>query len=217
MGLNQLDTPLRAIVFDLDGTLYVSNELGREIALSAYRYMASLKGISSKQAEALIRETKGRLSAASGFETPLSLACMELGGDIRELHRRFAAEIAPEPLLKRDERVVELISILSTRFELYLYTNNNRTLSGRIMDAIGVAGLYRRVFTIEDFWRPKPDTEALETVYGEIGRKPAECLFVGDRYDIDLRLPAVAGSAIFLAKSVEELLPLAKIMDERNL
>jgi putative hydrolase of the HAD superfamily len=137
---------------------------------------------------------------------------MALGGDIRELHRRFADEINPEPFLSPDERVVKLLKSLGSRFDLSIYTNNNRPLSARIMMLIGVAGLFRQVSTIEDSWRPKPDSKALEKVYRAIGRKPGECLFIGDRYDIDLRLPAEKGSAVFLATSVEELFPLEKLL-----
>ncbi len=208
---------VKALVFDLDGTLYVSNELGREINSCACRYIAELKGGSSEEADRLIRETKKRLAAASGVESTLSHACMELGGDLRELHRRFAEEIAPEPFLSRDERVIRLLLALGSKYDLAIYTNNNRRLSARIMEGIGVAGLFRRVVTIEDTWRPKPDRQALEYIYRQLERNPAECLFIGDRYDIDLRLPAAMGSAVFLAASVEELLPLNKLLHGEDL
>ncbi len=208
---------IRSLVFDLDGTLYVSSDLGREINLSACRYLAGLKEVSVTEADRLIRDTRHRLSAQSGIDTTLSHACMELGGDIRELHRRFAAEIEPERFLPRDGRVVELLKLLAGRFDLIIYTNNNRSLSARVMEVIGVEGLFRHVFTIEDSWRPKPDKTTLRSIFEEIGRKPAECLFVGDRYDIDLRLPAEMGCAVFLVKNVEELFPLCKLLHEETL
>ena len=207
---------LRTIIFDLDGTLYVSNDLGREINLAASRYIAELKGLDLVGAAALIRATKKMLTAASGIDTPLTMACIELGGDIRELHRRFETEIDPKLYLKRDERVVELLRVLAESFELCIYTNNNLSLATRIMKIIGVGGLFNHVFTIEDSWRPKPDRATLERVLQAIGRRPVECLFVGDRYDIDLRLPAAMGSAVFLAKNVEELLNLIKFTSEES-
>jgi putative hydrolase of the HAD superfamily len=212
-----VQSELKALVFDLDGTLYVSVELGREIRLSACRYIAELKGTDVATADGLIRETRKRLAAARGIETTLSMACMELGGDLRELHRRFAGEIDPEPLLSRDERVIKLLQALGSRFELFIYTNNNRRLSARIMEKIDVSGLFKRIVTIEDYWRPKPDRETLENIFRTIERKPGECLFIGDRYDVDLRLPAEMGSGVFLATSVEELLPLGKFLYEENL
>jgi putative hydrolase of the HAD superfamily len=211
-----VQSDLKALLFDLDGTLYMNAALGREIRRSACRYIADLKGIDAAEADLLINDTKKRLTAASGIDTPLSLACIELGGDLRELHRRFAEEIDPVPFLSRDERVVELLKILGSSFTLYLYTNNNRTLSAAIMRLIGVTGLFREVFTIEDSWRPKPNREALAEILQRIGRKPDECLFVGDRYDVDLRLPAEMGCAVFLVNSTEELLSLCKLMSEES-
>ena len=207
-----MQSDLKALVFDLDGTLYVNRPLGREIMLSASRYIAALKEIVVEEADFLITETRMRLSERSGIDTPLSQACEELGGDLRDLHRHFAEEINPERYLERDERVVELLKILSGRFELFIYTNNNRILTASIMNILGITGLFRQVFTIEDYWLAKPDRRALREVFRQIGRKPEECVFVGDRYDIDLRLPAELGSTVFLVGSVEELFPLCKLM-----
>lgn len=207
---------LKALIFDLDGTLYVNRPLGREILLSASRYIAVLQKITVEEAEFLIVETRNRLSEESGLDTPMSRACEELGGDLRELHRHFAGEISPELFLDRDERVVELLKFLGGRFELYIYTNNNRRLTSAIMDILGIAGLFKQVFTIEDYWLAKPDPQALSEVLGQIGREPEECLFVGDRYDIDLRLPAEIGCTVFLVGSVEELFPLCKLMNAEN-
>lgn len=211
-----MHSDLKALVFDLDGTLYVNPQLGREIRRAACRYIADLKGIGVGEADLLITETKRTLTAASGIDTPLSLACGELGGDLREMHRRFAAEIVPERYVSRDGRVAELLKTLGSVFELYIYTNNNLVLTARIMELIGVAGLFRDVFTIEDSWRPKPNREALADILRRIGRSAGECLFVGDRYDVDLRVPAEMGCAVFLVSSTEELFPLCKLMSKES-
>lgn len=209
-------TGIGVIVFDLDGTLYQSESLGGEIAACADRYLAVLLGVSPEEAGEVLRRVRRELTARFGREASLSDACRELGGDLRELHNRFAAEVNPEPHLRRDGRVVQFLRTLGAGRELYLYTNNNRSLSGRIMDAIGVTGLFRRVITIEDSWRPKPDRQALEALFADIGREPSECLFVGDRYDIDLRLPAELGCSVYLSRTVDELLGLTLPLSEDN-
>ena len=45
---------LKALVFDLDGTLYVNRDFGREIHLCSCRYIAELKGIGDAEANELI-------------------------------------------------------------------------------------------------------------------------------------------------------------------
>ncbi len=199
---------VKAIIFDLDGTLYVNAGLAQEIKASSTRYIASLSGVDDADARFLIEDTQERLSAVSGRETTLSAACMELGGDIRQLHNHFAAEIKPELFLERNEGLVKILGRLANGFDLYLYTNNNRFLCGRIMKSLGISEFFRAVFTIEDCWRPKPDVCTLEKIFADIGRLPAECLFIGDRYDVDLRLPATFGSPVFLVRNVQELMSL---------
>jgi putative hydrolase of the HAD superfamily len=201
---------LRAIVFDLDGTLYQDERLGEEVHQCACRYVASLKGISAAEAGALLREAR---SCQNDGEGTLSLGVVFLGGNLQELHRRFNLEVHPEGVLHPDPRVLELLAQLAGRFELCIYTNNNRPLSARIMAELGVAGCFQRVFTIEDSWRPKPDRTALQGIFDAIGKEPRETLFVGDRYQVDLQLPASLGCAVFEVRSIEELLSLRELVE----
>lgn len=209
--------PLTALVFDLDGTLYVDRELAREIHLVACRFMAAELGVTPEEADRLIREAKAGLARETGLESTLSAACQQLGGDLASLHRHFAEEVDPTPFLTRDERIIGLLTRLGQRYGLYLYTNNNRPLSERILTVIGAAGLFRGIFSIEDYWRPKPDSLALARVLAEIGVPPAATLFVGDRYDIDLRLPKSMGSRVYLSQSLDELLALERVLLEEQI
>lgn len=198
-------------IFDLDGTLYFGSELGREIGRTAYRYIAEIKGTDEATARQLVRSTRMRISEEQGSDASLSLTCMALGGDLKELHRSFSVSIEPERFLVRDERVVALLERLSACFPLYIYTNNNCSLAARIMNAIGVSHLFGRVFTIEDSWRPKPDRETLERIFAETGLAAVETLFAGDRYDIDLRLPQEMGATVRLVSSLDDLLALESL------
>ena len=200
---------LKAIVFDLDGTLYQEERLGEEVSLSASRYVAELQGISIESAEIRLQEARDCLNGPGGT---LSLAVQALGGNLQEMHRRFSRDVHPEGLLKADPRVQQLLTRLSESFDLFVYTNNNRGLSGRIMAQIGVDGLFDGIFTIEDYWRPKPDGTALTGILEAIGRRPPETLFVGDRYQVDLALPESLGCAVFEAKTAEQLLQLGQLL-----
>lgn len=204
-GVRIVLSGIHAIIFDLDGTLYVSDGLASEVNRAACRFIARLRGITADDAADLIRETRSRLSRASGADTSLTAVCAELGGSPRQFHEAITPEVNPEQYLSPDARVVNLLASLKKRNELYVYTNNNRTLSGRILSVLGISDSFNGVFTIEDSWRPKPDRSALRSLLSSIGRMPDECLFVGDRYDIDLRLPAGMGSAVMLISSIDDL------------
>lgn len=208
---------IRAIIFDLDGTLYVDDGLSREIYRSACRSLAKIKGgLTLERADRLLNETTERLSGIEGYRVSLTRSCSELGIDLRELHRHFSEDISPELFLRRDERVVALLQRLAGRYDLYLYTNNNRCLAVRIMQLIGIEALFRKVYSIEDSWQPKPDREVLAGMLQEIGCEPRQCLFVGDRYQIDLMLPEKMGAQVFLSKKIEELLTLDRFLADKE-
>ncbi|MRR06486.1 MAG: rubrerythrin family protein, partial [Deltaproteobacteria bacterium] len=96
---------IRAIVFDLDGTLYVHDGFSAEIKWGAGIYIAGLKGIPVEDAALLIRETRQRLSSEKGQEATLSAVCVELGGSIAGFHTTVTPLLHPETLLKPDDRV----------------------------------------------------------------------------------------------------------------
>lgn len=200
---------VKAIVFDLDGTLYQDDRMGEAVNLGACRYVAELRGITVEQAQAMLTEARDTLS---GTGRTLSRAVLALGGTLQQMHERLSRDVRPEGVLRVDPRVTALLQRLGESFALHVYTNNNRQLSGRIMAEIGVTGFFRKVFTIEDCWRPKPDEGTLLGILEAIGCRPGETLFVGDRYQVDLALPEMLGCAVFEAGTVEELMALAQLV-----
>ena len=197
---------ITSIIFDLDGTLYRSKELADEIHDSAAAALAIQLGIAADEAGVRLAAAKAELAARTGCEATLSATCELLGGDIKTLHSYLAENINPEKYLSRDERVVAMLERLGKEYRLYIYTNNNRSLADRIMRVIGIEGLFAEIFSVEDFWRTKPDRLAFAKLLAAIGAESGECLFVGDRYDVDLRLPEEHGSRVLLTPSVEKLL-----------
>ena len=203
---------IRGIVFDLDGTLYVCERFAAEIHDVSVEYIAGLKGITRTEAESLLAVTRQQLMDESGTVQTISSVCRELGGNIRELHRLFESVLRPEAYLVRDERVIRLLEGLAEKFPLYIYTNNNRVLTARIINYLGLDGLFSNIFTIDDTWRGKPDEELVNKVLKNVGLSPAEALFVGDRYDVDLRIPEQLGCPVYLSQCLEQLLRLEELL-----
>lgn len=207
---------IRGIIFDLDGTLYVCEAFADTIQDAAVSYIAGLLGIRQSQACQLMADTRQRLAQENGTLPTLSAVCSELGGDIKELHRCFTDLLQPEEFLQPDQRVTALLRRLAERFSLYVYTNNNRALTTRILTHLGLEDLFQGIFAIDDAWLGKPDERALEAVLAKTGLAPAEALFVGDRYDVDLRVPEQFGCPIYLSRKVEQLLRLEELLAGHN-
>jgi putative hydrolase of the HAD superfamily len=206
---------IRGIIFDLDGTLYVNDRFAAEILEAAVAYIAEVKRISLMEAGLVMTATRSRLTEESGSVQTISAVCSELGGNIQDLHRFFGQALLPELYLVPDTRVIKLLDGLARRFSLYIYTNNNRPLATRILNFLGLEGVVSDLFTIDDSWRGKPDEEMVLTVLAKTGLLPHEALFVGDRYDVDLRVPEQLGCPVFLSQSLEQLLRLEELLANR--
>ncbi|MCL2760295.1 MAG: HAD family hydrolase [Desulfuromonadales bacterium] len=207
---------IKGIVFDLDGTLYSNSEFASEIHHAAVRSIANQLDMPLHKAELKLQETKRLLAEQTGREATLSDACADIGADLHAMHKTIARETNPDIYLKEDNNVINLLKRLSEDYSLYIYTNNNRQLSKKIINTLKIAPYFKKIFTIEDYWRSKPDWQALETIFDEIGILPEESIFVGDRFDVDLRLPAEMGCYVFLTKSIDELLTLEQFIKGLN-
>ena len=203
---------IRGIIFDLDGTLYESAAFAATIQDAAALYIAGIKGIESSEARRQIVETRSRLTDERDEAPTLSAVCGELGGTISALHAFFETCLQPEAYLTKDQRVVSLLNLLHKHFQLYLYTNNNRLLTARILAQLGLGEYFRRIHTIDDTWIAKPDCYMLNRILAEAGLQPQQALFVGDRYDVDLRLPELSGCPVYQSQSVEQLLRLKDLL-----
>ena len=203
---------IRGIVFDLDGTLYVCDRFAAAIQDAAAVYIAGLNGISHAEAGLLMAATRSRLTEENGTVQTLSAVCTELGGSVQELHRFFESTLRPEAYLVRDERVIRLLERLAERFSLYIYTNNNRVLTTRITNYLGLEGIVSGIFTIDDTWCGKPDEGMVIRLLEKIRLAPNEVLFVGDRYDVDLRVPDQLGCPVYLSQNLEQLLRLENLL-----
>ena len=203
---------IRAIVFDLDGTLYVSPEYAATIQSAAAAYMAGVLAMEVVDVCDLMSATRKRLAEERGTVQTLSAVCTELGGNTRDMHAYFEKVLLPEELLVGDSRVAELMEQLCSRFDLYIYTNNSSVMTNRILEQLSLGRYFKRIFAIDDIWRSKPDETVLEQVLTTTGFKPEQVLFVGDRYDVYLRLPEQKGCPIYLSQSVDQLLRLGKIL-----
>ncbi len=199
---------IKAVVFDLDGTLYVSETFEHAVWESVSRYAADLVGQDPKDAAVTLKGTRERLTAERGTVQTLAVAIEALGGTVPEMHRRFAEDLHPEDFIEPDQRVFPLLEALGTRYTIWLVTNNNMVLTSAILKKLGLEDSFSRVITINDTWRPKPDESVLDEILTDLGLPPEQVLFVGDRYDIDLRLPEARGCPVLLTKTVDELMAL---------
>lgn len=205
-------TDVRSIVFDLDGTLYSSDHVAREVAEAADVVVASARGLSLEDGRALLRKARKRLAENLEEEPTLTRTCMELGIDVMDLHRTFQEHVRPERYLLFDPVLGALLDSLQDRCDLFIYTNNSLPLTRKILALLGVEEYFRKLYTIEFCRQPKPDPEAFRKVLEDIGGEPQSFLFVGDRRHVDLKVAASLGIPTLLVHENSDLLQIHKLM-----
>lgn len=201
-----------SIVFDLDGTLYVSPGVAEEIERAAEGLVAKTRGVSSAEGRALLRGARRRLAETLDEMPTLTRTCLELGIEVGDLHRAFQQQVHPERHLSHDPVLAALLDSLREHCDLFLYTNNNLFLTRKILALLGVEEQFLRIYTIEFSGVPKPDSEALRRVLEDIGGPPESFLFVGDREQVDLRPAASLGIPTLLVSETADLLQIHRLL-----
>ncbi len=203
---------VRSIVFDLDGTLYKSDGLAKEIQEMAASLVADTRGVSLKEGRTLLRNSRKRLAELLEEEPTLTRTCLALGIEVPEFHRAMQSGVRPERYLEPDPVLQALLDSLVGGWDLYLYTNNSLPLTEKILALLGVESVFRRLYTIEFNWTPKPDPETLQRVLEDVGGPPDSFLFVGDREQVDLKVPQALGIPTLLVSETPDLLQIHKIL-----
>lgn len=202
---------IKVILFDLDGTLYKSDEVYQKFAEAAYYTYAKIKKTSIKQAKEILEKRRDEMKKEKGYSIPYTLALLSFGIPIEEWHKENIKFFNAGDYLKRDDRLKEILSKLKDNYKLGVFTNNNRVQTERILKALGIEKLFDFKFTYESFNLIKPDPEVFKHILKKIDVKPQECLMVGDRYYVDLVPAKEQGMEIFEVKGPEDIYQLLRI------
>jgi putative hydrolase of the HAD superfamily len=176
----------KAILFDLDGTLYRSDIIRQKFAEAAYNTIARLRNISLESAHVLVEERRAELQKAQGSGVPYTLTLRSLGIPIEQWHRENIAFFDPRDYLNKDETLKRVLATLKKQYRLAVLTNNNDVQTERILEALDLHGVFDHVFTYNTFKLLKPDPEFFKKAVTALNVRPTECLVVGDRFAIDL-------------------------------
>jgi phosphoglycolate phosphatase len=176
---------VRALIFDLDGTLIDSK---RDLIHSVN---AMLRELGRGE---LAEET---ISGYIGHGAP-QLVARALGDGCTEEERRRALEffLRYYETHKMDTTcaypgVGETLEKLAG-MPMAVLTNKPVRISVRILDAMGLAKYFRAIYGGNSFESKKPDPLGARTILRELGVEPREALLVGDS-EVDVRTARNAG------------------------
>jgi len=202
----------RAIIFDMDSTLYTHPEYAQtQLDLPVMR-LAALRGKSFEEMSREIADYRKNWAAAhNGQAISLGNTFTAFGISIEENIRWREELYNPEQYLSRDEKLYAAIKQLSSRFALTVVTNNPVSIAERTLAALGVAEFFCGITGLDTYYVSKPHEAPFKKAV-ELCKTTAEhCVSVGDRYDIDIALPLELGMGGILVDGVEDVYKLPEL------
>jgi phosphoglycolate phosphatase/putative hydrolase of the HAD superfamily len=203
---------LRAIVFDIDSTLYTNPEYAHEQVDAQIRHFAELRGMSHDEGRSTVGEFRASYEREHGKKISLGNALVHFGVPIAESVRWRETLLEPARFLSADGRLRETLVGLGKRFFLVAVTNNPTIPAGKTLDALGVRDLFRDLIGLDTTGVSKPHELPFLTACRSARCQPAECLSVGDRYDIDIALPLELGMGGILVDGVEDVYEIPELL-----
>jgi putative hydrolase of the HAD superfamily len=176
---------IRALVFDLDDTLYIE----KEFIMSGYRavaqYLAETQPGSFETAFGIMAETYSSHGRQMVFPVLLerfpeaSLSLPELV----DVYRRH------QPAIRMMPGYLELLQKLGRRYRLGIITDGLPAVQERKVHALGLRGVMDKIIYTWEFGseKEKPHPFPFSLMLEYLHTEPASVLFVGDNPDKDCR------------------------------
>jgi len=210
---------IRAILFDIDGTLYTN---AAYVRFQQDVLMEELARVSGESVQAVTSALDAARTQNPGKTGSLGNAMAALGIDIATSVEWRNRLIDPGKFLKPDPLLRQTLSGLTdvsrqrqstsrgtlndeTPLVLIAVTNNPRRTGEATLDALGVLDLFKRVVGLDDTMKSKPAREPYLLAASLAGVENARCISIGDRYEVDLAVPLELGMGAVMVSGVEDV------------
>lgn len=199
----------RALIFDMDGTLYCNARLDRAYEDSLARAVMERKGVTRAEAYRLFVAKQSEIAAEQGVQPSALHTLARLGVSDRIWAVRYG-RIPCREYLRTDRRLRSALVELAQRHRLAVVTNNHRANTLATLEALGVRELFDEILTLSESRRFKPAPELYQHMAERLGVDPHECLSIGDRYDLDLEPAARVGMQTLWVRRPAEIYTLPR-------
>jgi phosphoglycolate phosphatase/putative hydrolase of the HAD superfamily len=206
MTIYRMPQTVSALLFDMDNTLYASQEYMRFQSESPVRRLAETRNTTFDEIQRQIAEYRKAQGEAGGF-TQISLGniFLALGVPIEETVRWREELYEPARYLKEDPKLRETLAALAASFSLAVVTNNPVLVARKTLAVLGVEDIFGALVGLDTCGASKPHKAPFLKAAELLGASPETCVSIGDRYGIDIALPLELGMGGILVNGVEDV------------
>ena len=218
MEIYKIPRNTKAIIFDIDGTLYNSDEYVAEQVDVQIRYWSKLKGISADQGRKLMEDFRREWSKNhQGKKISLGNAFTHFGIDIDTSIRWRNQLMRPEDYLSTDTKLIQALEELKVEgIKMIAVTNNPVEAARKTLKAVGIDSLIPHIVGLDTCHLSKPARPMLDKALEILNCKAEDVISIGDRYDIDLALPLEMGMGGIVVAGAFELYDLPALLRKKS-
>lgn len=214
MKIIKIPQVIKAIIFDIDSTLYTNNLYAFEQVDCQVRAFAVERGITSEQARKMVSDYRKQFASEhNGSKVSLGNTLLSFGVPIEKSVYWRKKLLEPSDFLNYDEKLAEEISFLSKSYKLICVTNNPVLPARKTLEAIGISRFFPEIIGLDTCYKSKPAEEPFLEAVKVLGCKAEECVSIGDRFDLDIALPVKLGMGGIVVSGVEEVYDLHKVLN----
>lgn len=182
----------KAVVFDMDGTINMSKEYYAAYDEYAIPILSDLLNLSREEVRSKMDNLRG---IALGFTKRVEL----MGVQRLAFYKEMATRVPCKQLIHANPKLRAMLEELRTMgYKLALLTNTGRPLVNGILDALGLPfEIFDAVSTSTETGL-KPDDEPYIYVADKLGMSLQECVYVGDRYEMEIETAQKLGMTTIL-------------------
>lgn len=197
--------PPRAVLFDIDNTLYRNDAFVTAQVQGLKEQLAHVRRESLEETEKVIAATGSAMRHRDGAHASLGNIFLELGIPLATSVAWRRAVVHPGEFLKEDPGLRDVLEELSRHYRLGALTNNPADIGGTILQALGISGFFPSVVGLDTTLHSKPHWPPFAAALERLETPVERVLMVGDRYDVDLKPVVDRGGSGFLVESREDL------------
>lgn len=190
---------MKAIIFDLDGTLIDRTSTVRSFLGDQYNRFADR--LACKKDEFIESVMKHQKNGYADKLIAYERSCSELNESIVEdLYRDFRARYGSDAISFAG--VSTALEKLSVDYTLAIVTNGKSSSQNAKIESAGIRDFFSTIKISEEEGLKKPNEDIYKRCLSDLSLSPADCLFVGDNPSFDVITPKKLGMKAVWVRSI---------------